>query len=75
MLAILISESPIFRPRFVCQPGGDQIDRLFAVDAAGPGDVWAVGLYSPNPVAEDHSLILHWNGSSWSVVQRRICVR
>ena len=25
MLAILISESPIFRPRFVCQPGGDQI--------------------------------------------------
>ena len=51
------------------QPGGDQIDRLFAVDAAGPNDVWAVGLYSPNPVAEDHSLILHWNGSSWSVVQ------
>jgi len=50
------------------QPGGDQIDRLFAVDAAGPGDVWAVGLYSPNPVAEDHSLILHWNGSSWSLV-------
>jgi len=51
------------------QPGGDQIDRLLAVDAAGPNDVWAVGLYSPNPVAEDHSLILHWDGSSWSVVQ------
>lgn len=50
------------------QPGGDQIDRLFAVDAAGPNDVWAVGLYSPNPVVEDHSLILHWDGASWSVV-------
>lgn len=51
------------------QPGGDQIDRLLAVDAAGPNDVWAVGLYSPNPVVEDHSLILHWNGSSWTEVQ------
>lgn len=50
------------------QPGGDQIDRLLAVDAAGPNDVWAVGLYSANPAAEDHSLILHWNGTSWSVV-------
>jgi hypothetical protein len=51
------------------QPGGDEIDRLLAVDAAGPNEVWAVGLYSPNPVAEDHSLILHWNGSSWTEVQ------
>jgi carboxypeptidase family protein len=50
------------------QPGGDHIDRLLAVDAVGPNDVWAVGLYSPNPVVEDHSLILHWNGTSWSIV-------
>ena len=39
------------------------------MDAAGPNDVWAVGLYSANPAAEDHSLILHWDGASWSVVQ------
>jgi hypothetical protein len=51
------------------QPGGEEVDRLLAVDAAGPNDVWAVGLYSPNPVVEDHSLILHWNGSSWTEVQ------
>ena len=51
------------------QPGGTEIDRLLAVDARAPNDVWAVGLYSPNPVAEDHSLILHWDGTSWSVVQ------
>ena len=51
------------------QPGGTEIDRLLAVDARAPNDVWAVGLYSPNPVAEDHSLILHWDGGSWSVVQ------
>jgi hypothetical protein len=50
------------------QPGGANIDRLLAVDALGPNDVWAVGIYSPNPVVEDHSLILHWDGSSWSVV-------
>jgi hypothetical protein len=50
------------------QPGGNEIDRLLAVDAAAPNDVWAVGIYSPNPVVEDHSLILHWDGTSWSVV-------
>ena len=50
------------------QPGGTAIDRLLAVDAVAPNDVWAVGIYSPNPVLEDHSLILHWNGVRWSVV-------
>ena len=51
------------------QPGGTEIDRLLAVDARASNDVWAVGIYSPNPVVEDHSLILHWDGTSWSVVQ------
>ena len=41
--------------------------RLNAVDGTGPNDVWAVGSYIPQITGND-SLILHWNGSSWSVV-------
>jgi len=49
------------------QPGGDGLDRLSAVDAAGPDDVWAVGTYEGDQVY-DRSLVLHWDGNAWSVV-------
>src|SRR5687768_13891657 len=35
---------------------------LYAVAAAGPNDVWAVG------EAADQPLALHWNGTVWSIV-------
>jgi hypothetical protein len=38
-------------------------DVLFDVGAAGPGNVWAVG--ETNATHLHHTLILHWNGSSW----------
>lgn len=47
-------------------PGGDDT-RLHAVTVISPTNVWAVGGMSiPGQVA--HSLIEHWDGTSWSVV-------
>lgn len=51
------------------QPGGAYVDRLLAVDAVGPNDVWATGVYD-DPRTADHSLILHWNGTEWKTVPR-----
>jgi hypothetical protein len=48
------------------QPG-DGIDRLFAIDAAAPNDVWATGTYG-DIQGSYFSSILHWDGTSWSVV-------
>jgi hypothetical protein len=47
------------------QPG-DGIDRLYAIDAAGPNDVWAVGSFG-TPYGPSYSSILHWDGTSWSL--------
>jgi hypothetical protein len=46
------------------QPGGASVDRLVAVDAAGPNDVWATGLYW-DAQTHAHSVILHWDGKAW----------
>jgi hypothetical protein len=35
---------------------------LYAVDASGPNDVWAVGL------ANSRSLTMHWNGTAWTII-------
>jgi hypothetical protein len=48
-------------------PGGNSVDRLFAVDAAAPDDVWAVGEYWEDNYYQ-LGTILHWDGSSWSIV-------
>jgi hypothetical protein len=48
------------------QPGGELGDRLWAIDALAPNDVWATGVYSSGQ--SQRSLILHWNGASWRVV-------
>jgi hypothetical protein len=48
------------------QPGGTSVDRLLAVDAAGPNDVWATGVYW-DAQNYSHSVILHWDGTGWHV--------
>ena len=48
------------------QPG-DGIDRLLAIDAAAPNDVWATGTYG-DIQGSDFSSILHWDGTSWSIM-------
>jgi hypothetical protein len=35
---------------------------LYAVDAGGPNDVWAVGL------ANSQSLTMHWDGTAWTII-------
>lgn len=42
-------------------------NRLTAIDASAPGDVWAVGYYySDQAVAQ--TLTMHWDGTEWSIV-------
>jgi hypothetical protein len=43
---------------------------LRGVAAAGPSDVWAVGMYQneQTQIHQHRTLIEHWNGSSWSIV-------
>lgn len=44
---------------------------LWAVDASGPNDVWACGdkyVQGPAGFLGSHMLVMHWNGSSWTVM-------
>jgi hypothetical protein len=45
-------------------PDDGNADQLYAVSAAGPDDVWAVGRYG-NP---GKTLTEHWNGVTWTIV-------
>jgi hypothetical protein len=49
----------------VSMPAGvaDKRSTLYAVEAAGPDDVWAVGDYLPVSGGSVKPLILHWDGS------------
>lgn len=40
---------------------------LFAIDAASPKDIWAIGQFNPNSALG--TLIEHWDGTTWSIVQ------
>jgi hypothetical protein len=44
---------------------------LWAVDALGPNDVWACGdknVQGPAGFLGSHMLVMHWDGSSWTVM-------
>jgi hypothetical protein len=44
---------------------------LWGVDAIGPNDVWACGdkyVQGPAGFLGSHMLVMHWNGSSWTVM-------
>jgi hypothetical protein len=45
-------------------------NELYAVSAAGPNEVWAVGEYDPSPSADDNTktLTMRWNGTAWATV-------
>jgi hypothetical protein len=48
-------------------PGGNANDNwLFGVSALSAQNAWAVGFYSDGTL--DHTLIEHWNGTSWTQV-------
>jgi hypothetical protein len=44
------------------------IDNLQGVKAFSPSDVWAVGSVIPAGASDGRTLVMHWNGSAWSVV-------
>jgi hypothetical protein len=52
----------------VPQPDGATAAVLSGVDGASPNDVWAVGHYYDYDHRRFLSLVLHWNGTSWSTV-------
>jgi hypothetical protein len=55
--------------RIVSSPNvGNGNNYLLGVDALSASDVWAVGYYRDTTLNADRNLILHWDGSSWSVV-------
>lgn len=41
---------------------------LFGAAAVATNDVWAVGAQQPTSLTDSHTLILHWDGSVWSIV-------
>ena len=41
---------------------------LQSIAAAGPNDVWAVGIEQTSSPINNRTLIEHWNGTAWSVV-------
>ena len=49
------------------QPAG-QRDALRAVSARSGSDVWAVGEYDNGQSTTVHTLLTHWDGSSWQRV-------
>jgi hypothetical protein len=49
-------------------PESSQATTLSGVSAAAPAAAWAVGYYCTTSPCNDHTLILHWNGTAWSKV-------
>jgi len=47
-------------------PSPGTADTFFAISAASPQDVWAVGTW--DGIVRTKTLIEHWDGSSWSIV-------
>jgi len=41
---------------------------LSGVTVVASNDVWAVGTQQPTSLTDPHTLVLHWNGSQWSIV-------
>jgi hypothetical protein len=60
-------------------PGADPRLELYRVQAFGAGDAWAIGIDKATPPSEaspgPFSVLLHWNGSSWSEVATPIPIR
>ncbi|GEM_PF-3581345 len=57
-------------PGFPSEPGSLIPYELTAAACAGPADCWAVGVgYQRTPESiQENPLAIHWNGSSWAVV-------
>lgn len=52
----------------VPHPDPDAYNRLYAVEAISPDDIWAVGETRSSFSQPARTMILHWNGQGWSIV-------
>ena len=52
----------------VASPNVGSGDQLFGVTAVTATDVWAVGFNEITTTPPDHTLVEHWNGTSWKIV-------
>jgi hypothetical protein len=50
-------------------PAGTAGSRLYGVTATGPNDVWAAGYYLYGDNTPQRTLLEHWDGSTWRIVQ------
>ena len=48
--------------------GGLHSNYLTAISASAPDDIWAAGSYYDDVISYWRSLLLHWDGSAWSLV-------
>ena len=55
---------------FVSSPNvAPEVDNtLSGVAAVGANDVWAVGTQQPTSLTDPHTLVLHWDGTAWTIV-------
>jgi len=55
---------------FVSSPNvGPEVDNtLFGAAAVATNDVWAVGTQQPTSLTDPHTLVLHWDGTAWSII-------
>lgn len=47
---------------------GTNLDVLTSVSARSPGDVWAAGSYATATTGNYRTMVLHWNGTTWTHV-------
>ncbi|MFL5731662.1 MAG: hypothetical protein ACJ78Q_00560, partial [Chloroflexia bacterium] len=52
----------------VSSPNPDVGNYVYSVSAVSTNDIWAVGYHNACYGCVGYSLVLHWNGTSWSVV-------
>lgn len=61
--------------RIVASPNAEGSNSLNAVEAAAPGDVWAVGSHVPGGGFGTMPQVLRWNGQQWRTVATPVSVQ
>ena len=63
-----VSRCQLCQSHFIPQSGSPAFKSLYGVAAVSANDIWAVGSSSQGNSSPTQTLIEHWNGTSWSIV-------
>src|SRR5690242_4312795 len=55
-------------PAVVSSPNRPGFNELYGAAAFSPADVWSVGTYKKSGFAGSFTLIEHWDGAQWNVI-------